>query len=301
MKDYILRTTAADGGIRLVAVLTTQSTKQAKKNHKLSFLSTAILGRAMTGGLLLASSMKVDYGRVIIKTHSNGPLKGLVADAGRDGTVRGYVGRGDLELDPIKTKNGFTFNFKKALGEGYLNVLRDEGKGQPHSSTVELVNGGIGEDLASYLLHSEQTPSAFFVGEKFINSQLICSGGLLAQVMPKAESDMRLVNLLEERCKKIKSFSNTLYENQNDLTQIFKYLFPGEDDNLSENIFREDVEFSCKCSRERSLSALKLLGKEELKDMLKKDKRAELICEFCKSIYLINEDELTVLINSISN
>ena len=299
MTDKIVRATAANGGIRLVAVSTTLSTNEARSRHNLSFLSTAIIGRAFSSALLLASSMKIMHGRVTFRIRSDGPLKGLLVDAGRDGSVRGYVGNPNLELDPLKLRNNrFSFDFKRALGKGYLNVIRDNGSGDPFTSTVELVNGNIAEDLASYLLYSEQTPSAVFIGEKFEHSHLICTGGLIAQVLPKKETDPLLISLLEERCKEVNSFSEELYKSNNNLLMLIKNIFPDIDDkSISEKARSQSVGFSCRCSRDRSLNAMKMLDKQELKTILKEDGKAELVCEFCKNKYLITYPEIEKMIN----
>jgi len=298
LKDKIVRATAANGSIRLVAVSVTQSLIEAKSRHNLSFLTTAILGRAFSASLLLASSMKIMHGRVTLRIRSDGPLKGLLVDAGRDGNVRGYVGNESLEIDPILNNNGkYSFNFKKAVGTGYLNVIRDNGTGDPFTSTVELINGNIAEDLASYLLYSEQTPSAVFIGEKFQKSEVVCSGGLLAQILPKKGTDPLLVSLLEERCQEIKSFSEELYKCNNNLLSLIKNIFPDIDDkSISENARSQSIQFKCRCSRDRSLNALRLLDKAELKDILNQDGKAELTCEFCKEKYLIGFEEIQKMI-----
>jgi molecular chaperone Hsp33 len=43
---------------------------------------------------------------------------------------------------------------------------------------------------------------------------------------------------------------------------------------------------------------MKMLHKSELEDILKKDGKAELVCEFCKNKYLINYEEIKSLIQN---
>ncbi|XGV98923.1 MAG: Hsp33 family molecular chaperone HslO [Leptolyngbya sp. BL-A-14] len=294
MADQLIRATAAGGGIRAVGAITTRLTEEARRRHNLSYVATAALGRTMTAGLLLVSSMKRAESRVNIRIRGNGPLGGILIDAGLDGTVRGYVANPAVELPP--NENG-KLDVGGAVGQdGYVYVVRDVGYGYPYSSTVELVSGEIGDDLTHYLVASEQTPSALVLGVFVEANGVTAAGGLLIQVLPKAASDEALVELLESRIASLSGFTPLLQEGKT-LTDIFEQLLG----DLGLEILPEVqlLRFHCRCSFDRALRALKLFSTTELQDMIDQDDGAEAICDFCGNVYRASRDELAQIINDL--
>ncbi len=294
MADQLIRATAAEGGIRAVGVITTRIAEEARQRHKLSYVATAALGRTMSAGLLLVSSMKRAESRVNIRIKGNGPLGGLLVDAGLDGTVRGYVENPGVELPPNELGK---LDVGNAVGpDGYLYVVRDVGYGYPYSSTVELMSGEIGDDITNYLATSEQTPSALIVGV-FVGAEgVTAAGGILIQVLPKAARDETLVELLESRIAKLSGFTPLLQSGKT-LPEIFELLLGDMGLVILPDIHM--VRFHCGCSFNRVLGALKMLGEAELQDMIEKDEGAEATCHFCGEIYQASGDELAKLIDDL--
>lgn len=297
MVDQLIRATAANNTIRAVGVITTHLTEEARQKHDLSYVATAALGRTMSAGLLLASSMKRKGSRVNIRIKGNGPIGTLLVDAGLDGTVRGYVANPQIELPPNPQGK---LDVGSAVGnEGYLYVVRDVGYGYSYSSTVELVSGEVGDDIAHYLYTSEQTASALLVGVFVDETGVIASGGILLQVLPQENQDQNLddlIEILESRVSQLSGFTPLLRQGKT-LKMIFQELLG----DLDLVIFPEVqmVRFDCGCSFERVLGALKILGVDELEDMIIKDGGAEATCEFCGEIYQANSDHLSNLIQDL--
>ncbi|MGI0490317.1 Hsp33 family molecular chaperone HslO [Alkalinema pantanalense CENA528] len=294
MADQLIRATAADGGIRAVGIITTHLAQEARERHRLSYVATAALARAMTGALLLASNMKKAGSRVNIRLKGDGPLRSVTADAGVDGTVRGYVTDPGVEI-ALSDRGGL--NVGGAVGRsGYVHVMRDEGSGTPYTSTTELVSGEVGEDLTYYLANSEQTPSSMILGE-FINADgVVAAGGLLIQILPKAADNDLLVTILESRISEMQSFTAMLRSGQQ-LPDIMAEILG----DLGLEIFPEvqPVQFRCPCSHKRVLGALKLLGQDELQDMINQNEIAEATCHFCNTVYYADVDELQKLLDEL--
>jgi len=204
------------------------------------------------------------------------------------GRVRGYVSRPETHLPP---KNG-KLDVAGAIGDGLLCVMRTQPwNKEPYRSVMKLVSGEIAEDITHYLVTSEQMPSATALGVFVdLDGTVGAAGGFLVQVLNGAATE--IVELVERNVAVLPHVTS-LIQRGDGPHEILAAVLAGLDVRA---IADEPVRFVCPCSRERVLGALLLLGRDELDDMIQKEGRAEVRCEFCAEQYLVERDELAMLI-----
>jgi molecular chaperone Hsp33 len=289
-RNYMVRATAYDGLVRAFAIESTSVVEELKDRHGTDPVVTAALGRLATGTLLLGFMHKEAGQLVTVRVQGDGPAGTLLATANSQGEVRGLVANPRPDVEQVR--NG-KLNVSGAVGtSGRLTVTRDLGMRQPYSSTVEIVSGEVGEDLASYLVQSEQVPSAVGIGV-FVRADgsVEAAGGYIVQLMPGiTDADaITIENVIRDL-----PHPTTMLRQGDAPEDMLQRIFPHGFDVLD----RAEVRFHCPCSRERAERALMLLGSSELENILIDDAargHTETICQFCTATYHFSPSEIRAL------
>ena len=284
--DYLIRAITGDRQIRAIAVKTTGLVEKARQIHRTSPLASAALGRALSGALMVASFLK--SGKEISLTfQGDGPLKRVVAEADLNGNVRGYVKNSGANL-PMDQEGKLAVS--RGIGRGTLIVRKDLGLKEPYEGQVPLISGEIGEDLTYYFTKSEQTPSSVGVGV-LVNADLsiAAAGGFLIQLFPEAEE--QAISRLENNIRAIKSVSSLIEQGMSP-EELLKEVLKGLKFRIMES---KEVQYSCRCSRERVAALLAGLDPEEINQTLKEQGRVEVGCHFCDKSYEFSREEIEKL------
>ena len=294
---------AANGTVRCMAAVTTNTIAEAARRHRTSPTATAALGRTITGALLLGASLK-ELDRLTVQIVCDGAIGGISVESNANGEVRGYVRNPEADAPPNEKNK---LDVRGVVGGGMLYVMREAGfeigfRPEPYRGSVPLVSGEIAEDFAYYLKTSEQIPSAVLLGvhvrpNSFDNAlNVTAAGGVMIQLMPGADE------------KTIETIENAIGNATKSTTEMIhdgatpEDLIRAASGNIAFEILEEKtVRFACSCSYERAVSMVSSIDVTEIESMHKEDKGASITCHFCNNTYTLDEAVLEKILNERSS
>ena len=286
--DYIVRATAAGGQVRAFAATTRDTVETARRDHNTSPVATAALGRLLTAGAMMGGMMKGEKDLLTLQIHAGGPLNGITVTADSRGNVKGYVGNPDVIL-PANKKG--KLDVAKAVGVGFLDVIKDMGLKEPYVGQCALQTSEIAEDLTYYFATSEQVPSSVGLGVLMNRDNTVRqAGGFILQLMPFCEE--AVISKLEQRLSEVHSVTAFLDEGMTP-EEILQKLLGDMELVINDTV---PTRFFCNCSRERVSRALIAVGRKELNEMIQEGKPVELKCHFCNSAYQFTTEDLKKLL-----
>ena len=290
MSDYLIKAIDKTKNLRLLTITAKDLVQEAQTRHDTWSASSAVLGRTLLAGVLLAGAELTDKEELTIRLLGNGPVGPTIVTAKSDLTVKGYVKNPHIALPP--KENGH-IDVKKAVGEGWLEVTKDLGLKEPYTGQVPIVSGEIAEDIAYYLAKSEQIPSAVGLSV-FVNPNNTIgeASGFMLQALPGASDS--LITKTIERINKLPALSSAFLAG---LTpEKLAAMILGDDCKILE---KDEVAFKCDCSKEKYGKILATMKKSQLETMINEDHGAELTCSFCGNKYHYTEDELKAILTKI--
>ena len=289
--DEIIRAVSADGFVKMQVITARATVQRAQDIHHLTPTTSAALGRTLCAASMLGELMKEDDASLTIRVQGGGPIGSVIAVSDHEGNVRGVVGDASVDL-PLRPDG--KLDVGGAVGrDGMFTVSRDIGLKEPYIGSTALVSGEIAEDLAAYLVESEQIAAASGLGVLVDTDRSIkAAGGFIVQLLPGAPES--LIEKLEDNIFLMDQLTTILAEDGAEavIDQVMKDLEP-------EIVDRHPVEYRCYCSRERVRGAIATVGTDALKEMIADGKSVEVSCQFCDAVYHFTTDELQSMLDEV--
>ena len=289
--DTLAKALAYDKQIRVYACVTTELVAEAQKRHGLWPSSAAALGRTLTASLLTAVLKEEN---VTVKINGGGPIKDIVVEATKYGSVRGYVG------DPYQFyqyNSTGKINVSYAVGnDGFLEV-KTLINNEIFTSSSPLQTGEIADDFTYYFASSEQIPSSVGLGV-LVNDDntVLAAGGFIIQVLPNCPDEV--ITELENKLKNIKEVSAMVKDGYTPEDIIKELVGENNYEILDKDM---PLKWYCRCSKDGFRRSLKMLKTSDLDEMINDNKDIETVCNFCNTKYIFTVDELKEILEEKNN
>jgi molecular chaperone Hsp33 len=260
-------------GIRGSLVRLEETWQRVIAQHRYPENVRRLLGESVAATVLLTTGLK-GAPKVSLQLQGDGALKLLLIQCSSELRVRGMA------------QWRKTSKHHALLGEGRLAVYLETGEpGRRFQGIVPLVSTRIDACLEAYFRQSEQLPTRLVL--KTTESR---AAGLILQALPQYDPT-------DESFAATAALASTVSANElSELsaTRLLPRLFDGYAIRLFEP---RPVGHDCRCTPDRLAGVVRMLGPDELADLLGQTGHVELTCEFCNRAFRYDAADVDTILD----
>ena len=246
-----------------------------------------VLNQFVAAVSLLRDSIKI-AGSVTMQLRGQGSISLIMADCMNDMSVRAIA-----EYDVQSLAAGSEVNFSELGEEAILAITITPDEGERYQAIVPIEYPTLEQCLEDYFARSEQLPTWF----RLLADENQSVGIAIHALPVEKVADAELASQHFERLKVLLKSMDAPEALKLDSQTILARLFHAEACRLFEP---KQIAFGCHCSREKSLDAIKALGKGDIQRLIKEQQEEgndSLVvdCHFCFQRYEFEFDALSAL------
>lgn len=266
----------------IVSSITTDIVRIATNIHKTNPPASAALGRALTGLVLISSlfsNSKIK--KLVMQFLTDGEISEITIETNMKNNFRAFIRNPNPRYEIKRNK----LPVGEVVGKGLLYFYRYF-EDEIYQSICEVKSGEIAEDIAYFLYNSEQVPSAIALGVLVdVDGSIRNAGGILVYAKP-GTSENELIEM-EEKFKSIDSITKLIENNLDEYDLVSKI--------TKRYKFIEEIEvnYNCWCNLDSVKSAILSIPKDEIMDEINKNGAIEVVCRYCKKVYLFNKAQIS--------
>ncbi len=252
-----------------------------------------LLGELLALAAALSTSLKYE-GTFVIQTSSNGPIRMIMADVQSSGGMRAYARYNAEDIDDAGDAT-----IAELLGTGHIAFTVDQGPDTTRYQGITAIEGESLTDCANtYFRQSEQLETEIMLAaEPGGNGRDARAAALMLQRLPRPERSIVDPEEDDEKWRNavvlMKSMSaDELLDADIPTDQLLYRLYHETGVRVFEG---RPLRFHCRCSRDRVANTLASFSADDLKDMKTDAGLIVATCEFCRTDYTFDDDQLAAL------
>ena len=269
----------------MIVVDLTATMNEIGSKHNAKGYMLKLLAENTIASIFLSSGLKFP-GTVKFTTKFSGEISSIQSDSTPMGLVRAMVPQAELQAVGAN---------EPAIAPQNIEVLKlNEFGKRVHESIIEAPSISMGQNLATYLLQSEQIRSAVGIEADFNKenpSKLDYAAGFYIEAFPGLED--KDIAILEQIVLNLPKFKDLHKADGFDSDELLDQLRGPYDIEIIREI---EPKAYCPCSKDRMVATLATLPLADLNDLRKDGKNLDVVCDFCRKNYTITTQDLDDLI-----